>query len=205
MPLITNCSGSYVIWPVLTQSPLLPSTSFSSCIQEGPFWSFGVFLLQCPFAYSFPSLYNDAFQICSWLAPSHSHVTWNVTSSRDCLRPLWYLPSSHYFLHHNSTNLLLWRIILCWVDLFHRMFIACLYPGMWSVLVTQTLQSYLPLCFQCQKDGLKQRRCNAYLMNEWIYEFMKPYHVWGIYWLSLSSLYTSLIGYIPFYVALVGT
>ena len=42
--------------------------------------------------------------------------------------------------------------------------------------MTQTLQSYLPLCFQCQKDGLKQRRCNAYLMNEWIYEFMKPYH-----------------------------
>lgn len=116
-----------------------------------------IYLLPGPLTFSFFHLDCDLSKICIWLS-YFSDVSWNaISSKRPSLTTIKFFPSFHYFLYHNAINFLLWGIILCQIDLFHCIFIICLFPGRWSPNGSG-LKVLLTIGFQYQGEGLEQSR-----------------------------------------------
>lgn len=131
----TSCSRSYMIWPVPTSSsyPILNFVLHAKARKASFDLILSIYLLQRPLTFSFLHLDCYFSKICIWLSSHYSDVSWNVISSkRPSLTMRKFLLSFHYFTYHNAINVLLRGIIFCHIDLFHCIFIICLFPGMWS-------------------------------------------------------------------------
>ena len=123
IPLVTNCSGSDVLTSVSSLALNLVFRAASRKVPFGPRPS--VFLLQCPSAYSFPSLYNDASKsVADLLLPIPTLVKMWL-HPKDCLRPLW-----STLLHSITFCTITPLIFFCGVSFSARLtyLTACLLP-----------------------------------------------------------------------------